>query len=68
MCAGALFIESIAVLHEHEKYCIDVLRPRCAGMHYITRISYRIQKHKCDVTCPDALFLETAPIPPEHEK
>jgi hypothetical protein len=26
-----------------------------------------MQKHKFDVTCPDALFMETAPVPPMHE-
>jgi hypothetical protein len=37
-------------------------------MHYVTWISHRMQKHKFDITCPDALFLETAPVPPEREK
>jgi hypothetical protein len=30
--------------------------------------SHRIQKHNFGVTCPDTLFMETAPDPPEHEK
>jgi hypothetical protein len=37
-------------------------------MHYATRISYWMQKHKFDITCPDALFTETTLGPPEHEK
>jgi hypothetical protein len=37
-------------------------------MHYTTRISHWMQKHKFNVTCPDALFMETAPFSPEHEK
>jgi hypothetical protein len=28
-------------------------------MHYVTQISYRMQKHKLGVTCPNVLFLET---------
>jgi hypothetical protein len=27
-----------------------------------------MQKHKFDVTRADALFMETKPVPPEHEK
>jgi hypothetical protein len=37
-------------------------------MHYVTRRSHWIQKHKFNVMCPGALFLETALGPPEHEK
>jgi hypothetical protein len=37
-------------------------------MHYVTRISYWMQKHKFDVTCPNALFMETTPVPLEREK
>jgi hypothetical protein len=25
-------------------------------------------KHKLDATCPDALFVKSVPVPPEHEK
>jgi hypothetical protein len=25
-------------------------------------------KHKFNVTCPNVLFMETAPVSPEHEK
>jgi hypothetical protein len=27
-----------------------------------------VSKTKVDITCHGALFMETAPIPPEHEK
>jgi hypothetical protein len=37
-------------------------------MHYVTRKSHRIQKHKFGLTCPGALFMETAPGPPECKK
>jgi hypothetical protein len=36
-------------------------------MHYVTRRSYRMQKHKFGVTYPDANFVESVAIPPEHE-
>jgi hypothetical protein len=37
-------------------------------MHYLCRISKRMQKHKFGTTCPYALFMETAPDPPEHKR
>jgi hypothetical protein len=37
-------------------------------MHYMIEISHRLHKHKFDVTCPYALFIETALVPPEHQK
>jgi hypothetical protein len=37
-------------------------------MHYVTHRSNQMQKHKFGDTCPDALFMETALSPPEHEK
>jgi hypothetical protein len=37
-------------------------------MHYVTSRSQRMQKHKFGVTCLGALFMETTPDPPEHEK
>jgi hypothetical protein len=37
-------------------------------MHYVTHTSHRMQKHKFDITCPDALFVESVPVPPEQEK
>jgi hypothetical protein len=37
-------------------------------MHYVTRGSHQIQKHKFSVTCTIMLFVETTPGPQEHEK
>jgi hypothetical protein len=42
--------------------------PGRAGIYYVTRRSHRMQKQKIDVTCPGALFVETAQGPAEHEK
>jgi hypothetical protein len=36
-------------------------------MHYVTRRSHKMQKHKFSVMCPSALFMETALGAPEHE-
>jgi hypothetical protein len=36
-------------------------------MYYVTRISHQMQKYKFSVTCPGTLFMESAPVPPEHE-
>jgi hypothetical protein len=36
-------------------------------MHYVTGRSHQMQKHKCGVTCPDALFTKTTPGPPKHK-
>jgi hypothetical protein len=41
-CPGTFFDESIPVPPEHEKYCVDVLLPRCNGMHYVTCRSHRM--------------------------
>jgi hypothetical protein len=37
-------------------------------MHYVIRRSHRLQKHIFDVTCPGALFVESVPVLPKHEK
>jgi hypothetical protein len=37
-------------------------------MCYMTYRSHRMQKYKFDVTCPNVLFMETAPVPTEHDK
>jgi hypothetical protein len=37
-------------------------------MHYVTRISHRMQEHKFSVTCARTLAQETTPGPPEREK
>jgi hypothetical protein len=42
--------------------------PRSNAMHYVTRRSNQMQKHKFDVTYPGALFVESIPVPPEHEE
>jgi hypothetical protein len=36
--------------------------------NYVTCISHQMQKHKFDLTSPDALFMEAAQVPVEHEK
>jgi hypothetical protein len=38
------------------------------GMHYVTRRSLQMQKHKFGVTCLGALFMKTTPTPSEHKK
>jgi hypothetical protein len=37
-------------------------------MHYVTHRSHWMQKHKFGITCPEALFIESVQVPPEHEK
>jgi hypothetical protein len=37
-------------------------------MHYVTHKPRWMQKHRFGITCPSALFVETASGPPEHEK
>jgi hypothetical protein len=37
-------------------------------MHYVTKISHRMQKHNFNVTCTDTLLMETALVPPKQEK
>jgi hypothetical protein len=34
----------------------------------VTYRSHRMQKHMFDIMCPSALFMETAPGTPKHEK
>jgi hypothetical protein len=60
MYLDTLFIESIPVSPEHEKYCDDVSRHECTRMHYLTCRSHRMEKHKFSITGPVALFMETA--------
>jgi hypothetical protein len=63
MCPAALFLESVPFPHEHEKYCVDVSYTGRTGMHYVTRMSQRMQKQKFGVTCLDASFsrIRTSP-------
>jgi hypothetical protein len=37
-------------------------------MHFLTRISHQLQKLKFGVMCLDVLFVESVPVPHEHEK
>jgi hypothetical protein len=37
-------------------------------MHYVTRSFHPTQNHKYNVTCLDAVFMQTSQGPPEHEK
>jgi hypothetical protein len=67
MCPGVLIMETALGPPEHEKECVDILCPKCIGMHYVIRRSNRIQKHKFVVTCLNALFVESVPVPHEHE-
>jgi hypothetical protein len=60
------FVEFVPVLPEYEKWC--VLHPGRTGMHYVTRKSNQMQKHKFVITCPNTLFVESEPVAPEHEK
>jgi hypothetical protein len=36
-------------------------------MHNVTRRSHQMQKHMFSVTCLDAPFIESIPVPHEHE-
>jgi hypothetical protein len=67
MCPNALSVKSILVPPEHERYWVDVSRPRCTGMHYVTHRSHQIQKQKFGITCPEALFVKSVSVPPGHE-
>jgi hypothetical protein len=66
-CLDALFLESVPVPPEQEKWCIDDSCPRHTAMHYVTHRSYRMQ-NKFGVTCLGALFMESILVPDEHEK
>jgi hypothetical protein len=37
-------------------------------MPYVSHSSHRMQKHKFGVTSPDVLFVESEPVPPQHEE
>jgi hypothetical protein len=37
-------------------------------MNYVTLRFNQMQKRKFDVTCPDALFIESVLVSPEQEK
>jgi hypothetical protein len=61
-------METASAPPEHEKYCVDISHPERNGMHYLTRRSHQMQKHKFSVMCPSTLFVESVPIRPEREK
>jgi hypothetical protein len=67
-CPELLFVQSVPVLPELEKLCIDDLLPGHSEMDYVTHRSHRMQKQKFSVTCPDVLFVKSVLVPPEHEK
>jgi hypothetical protein len=46
---------------------IEVSRPKSTEMHYVTRRSHWMEKHKFGVTCPDVLFVESTSVSPLHE-
>jgi hypothetical protein len=62
-----LFVNSVSVPPEHEKYCIDVSCPEHTRMHYVTRKSHWMQKQKISEMCPSVLFVEFVLAPPEDE-
>jgi hypothetical protein len=63
-----IFVNSVPVPLEHEKYCVDISWPGLTGMHYVTRRSHRIQKHKFGITRLGALFVSSVLVQPEHKK
>jgi hypothetical protein len=67
-CPNALFVKSVLIPAEHEKFSVDVSRPERTRMHYVTHRSHRMQKHKYGVACLVALFVKSIPVPPEPEK
>jgi hypothetical protein len=67
-CLSALFVEIAPVPLEHEKYCVDVSWLGRTGMHYVTRRSHWIPKHKFCKTCPGTIFVESIPVPLDYEK
>jgi hypothetical protein len=53
---------------EPKKECVDSSRPERTRMHYVTRRSHRMQKHKFGVMFPGALFVISVPVPLKYEK
>jgi hypothetical protein len=56
-----LFMEITPGPPEQEKECLNISLPIRTGMHYVTRISHRMQKQKPSIPCLGTLFIETAP-------
>jgi hypothetical protein len=65
--SGCAFSVNRTLPPEHEKYFVDVSCLECNRLHYMTRRSHQIQKHKFDITCPNALLVESVSVPPVHE-
>jgi hypothetical protein len=67
-CPDTLFMETAPIPPEHEKYCVNVLRPGGTRMYYVTRRYHRMETHMFGVRCPDAFAMESLSVPPEQEK
>jgi hypothetical protein len=71
MCPNTIFVASVPVPPEHEKYLTkaDRVAPR---MHRNALCDPHIppdaKKHKFGITHPEALFVKSVLVPPEHEK
>jgi hypothetical protein len=66
-CPDMVFVESVQVPPEHKKQRVDISRPGCTEIQYVTR-SHWMQKRTFGITCLDIIFVESVPFPPEHEK
>jgi hypothetical protein len=66
--SNMLFMQIALGPPRHEKSCNYISCPGRSEMHYVTRRSHRLQKHKFNVTSPGTLSMETALGRPEHEK
>jgi hypothetical protein len=53
---------------EHEKKCVHISLPKCTRMHYITRRSNWMHKHKFGIKDTNAHFVNSAVVPPKYEK
>jgi hypothetical protein len=56
MCPSVLFVGSELSPPRHEKYCIDVSRPRRTKTQYVTHRSHLMQNHKFSIMCPSVIF------------
>jgi hypothetical protein len=51
------FLSNSCLSHPSKKNNVSISHPECTRMHYVTRRSHRMQKHKFSVTCPYAFLL-----------
>jgi hypothetical protein len=58
-----IFVKSIPVQPEPENSVL-FSRPGHTGMYYVTHRSTRMRKHMFCVTCSNALFVQSVPVPP----